>query len=267
MMACELSDSIEIVGLCDDFPDNDQGAFTQIKVPEVVIIPEQKPDIEQIIQILVDARITNLKIIETPEGVSEEGQILTGEKLAIEGKIDQKIIYVADVEGGSQPVHSAEFDAPFSTFIVVPRCYVGLIGAGDEELINLQTCIESVFIEGISPREIIKSSLLFINAIFPRTTVTIANPPAGEELVGGEEVVISGSASGGGLLNKVEVYVDDELLDKEVLAEPSTNLDYSIAWTPAEVDEDKVIEVIAFDCEDNEVASAEITVTVVPAAV
>lgn len=264
-MACELSDDIEIVGLCDEFPDNTQGSFTQLKVPEVVTIPEQKPDIEQVIQILVEAKITNLRLIETPVGVSEEGQILTGEKLVIEGKIHQKVIYVADVSDGSQPVHSAEFDVPFSTFVVVPKCYIGLIKPGKEDIINVQACIESVFIEQINSREVIKSSMLFINAIFPKATITINNPLDGGEIDQGSVISISGTASAGPLLDKVEVFVAGNLIGGEASMDLTTTIDYSIDWMvdvaspPAE----QKIEVKVFNCEGSKVASSEINVTVV----
>ena len=59
-------------------------------------------------------------------GASREGQILTGWKLIIEGVLDHKIEYVADLP--EQSVHSAHFRVPFSTFIILPEDFVEGIG-------------------------------------------------------------------------------------------------------------------------------------------
>ena len=262
-MSCMLSDSIEVVGICEDFPNNCQGAFTQLKVPETVTIPEQKPDIEQIVQVLVEGKITNLRLIETPVGESEEGQSLSGEKLVIEGKVHQKIVYVADVEGGTQPVHSAEFEIPFSTFIVVPECYVGTVQPGKEDNINVQVCIEDVFIEEVNPRQVIKSSLLFINAIFPPEeippTVTITEPTDGNTFTVGDNVIIRAEVADndGCLLDSAEIIVTNE--EEEVVDEFRRDLqgensaDLAHIWATAGLDAgDYTITVTTVDCAGNE---------------
>lgn len=270
-MACLLSDSIEVVGICEDFPNNCQGAFTQLKVPEIVEIPEQKPDIEQIIQVLVEGKITKLKIIKTPVGESEEGQILTGEKLVIEGKLHQKIVYVADVEDGSQPVHSAEFDIFFSTFLVVPECYVGTVKPGKEAQINVQICVEDLFIEEITPRKVIKSSLLFINAIFPSEeippTVEITQPDNGESFTIGDNVIIRADIEDNDdcLLDRAEIIVTDDegnIVDEYMESlSGKTSAEVSHIWnTTGLAAGDYTIIVTAYDCAGNQITES-ITVT------
>ena len=276
-MACVLSGSIEIVGICEDFPNNCQGAFTQLKVPEVVEIPEQKPDIEQIIQVLIEGKITNLKLIKTPVGDSEEGQHLTGEKLVIEGKLHQKVVYVAETAEGNQPVHSAEFDIPFSTFIVVPKCYIGTVKPGKEDDINVQVCIEDVFIEEINPREVIKSSLLFINAIFPpeqiAPEVEITDPTAGDIFTSGDNVIIRALVKDNDdcLLDRAEVVVTDsagdvvqEFPEDSLRGENTAEVSHIWDSTGLAAD-DYTITVTAYDCTGNQADdSIDVLLTAAP---
>ncbi|GAB6139130.1 SPOCS domain-containing protein [Halanaerobaculum tunisiense] len=261
-MACVLNNSIEIEGICKNFPNNCQGAFTQLKVPEILEIPEQKPDIEQVLQVLVEGKVTNLRIIETPEETSEEGQALTGEKLVIEGKIRQKVVYVADVEDGSQPVHSAEFEIPFSTFIVVPKCYVGTVKPGKEDNINVQVCVEDVFIETIDPRKVIKSVLLYINAIFPPAD---DEDPSIDEIITsvpnnftiGDNILIQTTVNDNCSLDRVEIVItDDTGAEVDSLTESvrgETNATVTFLWeTEGLTAGDYTASVTVYDCEGNE---------------
>lgn len=167
-MVCEFSDFIETVGLCDlSEIDLEDGTFKQIAVPETVTIPAQKPDVEQIIKVVINGEITRTKVIKTPVRrdsrdvilPSAGGQRLTGRKLIIEAKIRQKIVYVAETELGDQPVHSAEFELPFSTFIVLPE------DTPLESRFDIEICIEDIFVERLNPRQIFKNLIvLFVAA-------------------------------------------------------------------------------------------------------
>ncbi|MBM7625140.1 hypothetical protein JOC26_002730, partial [Sporohalobacter salinus] len=54
-MAEESSEFIKIVGLCDvDTIDLSQGNFTEIAVPEILAIPSQKPDVEQVLKVMLE---------------------------------------------------------------------------------------------------------------------------------------------------------------------------------------------------------------------
>jgi uncharacterized repeat protein (TIGR01451 family) len=135
-------------------------SFKQISVDENVRIPVQKPDIEQILNVLVDVVITNTRVIETLKGISIEGQILTGFKLIIEGKINQKIEYVADEP--TQSVHAAHFVKPLSTFIVLPEQYVPGTPVGVEAF------VEDVFTEQLDKRTIFKNVTFRLLASFSK---------------------------------------------------------------------------------------------------
>ncbi|GAB6137923.1 DUF3794 domain-containing protein [Halanaerobaculum tunisiense] len=162
----QLQDFVEVVGLCepDDFPDLTLGAFNQITVEENLTIPEQKPDIEQIMKVIIEGTVTNLRLVRTPIGVSLDGTVLTGWKVVVEGQLNQKIVYVAETEEGDQPVHSAEFSTPFSTFIIAPVDAVGALTPNDVDQIDVNICTEDVFVQQVTPREIFKNVTILLQA-------------------------------------------------------------------------------------------------------
>ena len=150
---------IEYVGIVDyaDLPTS-MDSFKQLTVQENLTIPDAKPDIEQIIRVMVEAKITSTKIIETPIGKSLEGQILTGRKIIIEGILNQKIEYVADEP--TQAVHAAHFKVPFSTFIVLPEDFE------DGTFVTIIPYIEDIFGEEMDERNIFKNVTFLLHAIY-----------------------------------------------------------------------------------------------------
>lgn len=106
-----LNNFVQIVGVTDpiNFPIiTAANPNTQFTVEETLCIPKQKPDVEQINTLLIEAVVTNTRNIITP----------TGLKVVIDGFLRQKVIYTADLP--TQSVHSAHFEVPFCTFIDIP---------------------------------------------------------------------------------------------------------------------------------------------------
>lgn len=137
--------------------------WTQIFIPEVLCVPPQKPDIEQIISVNAQIEIISQRVIKTPKLISGttlvpsvEGLFSTGRKLVIEGILRQKVIYTA--ANPQQSIHSAHFDIPFSAFMVLPQ----------DTLIstryNIEVCIEDVYICGCTLRQIFKNVTIFLKA-------------------------------------------------------------------------------------------------------
>lgn len=93
-------------------------SFKQLSIDEYLWIPTKKPNIEEINDIKVHIKIDKYNIIETSNSRSSEGQILSGYKLVIHGYINQIIEYTSC--DSSQIVHSVNYNAPFSTFIILP---------------------------------------------------------------------------------------------------------------------------------------------------
>jgi hypothetical protein len=140
--------------------------WTQIYLPEALCIPEQKPDIEQILSIVAYVDIISEKAIKTPvftndAGVdiaitNKEGIISTGRKLIIEGILRQKVVYTAAVK--EQSVHAAHFDVPFSAFIILEA------NSPIVRNYKVDAAIEDIFICKVSRRQIFKNVTMFLKA-------------------------------------------------------------------------------------------------------
>lgn len=179
---CLVQDIIDVAGLCDlstidlqTFP-----FWTEISVPETLIIPERKPDIEQINSVNVAVKIIRQKVIPTPISpmitiptkcpttrveMNIEGRVLTGRKLIVEGELCQTVNYTALVP--EQTVHSAHFVIPFSAYIVIPKMIPEDKCGTDTLNLNFQVlaCVEDVFIKEFSRRSIFKNVTLLLQAI------------------------------------------------------------------------------------------------------
>lgn len=137
--------------------DVDLRILKQFSVDENLTIPEQKPDAEDLLDVTVEVEITSTTIIKTPVVTSYEGQRLTGWKVIVEGKLKQIVTYIADVP--QQSVHSAHFDVPFSTFLVLPEDFQQC------QKLRVVGYIEDVYSQLLDPRTIFKNVTLRIEGI------------------------------------------------------------------------------------------------------
>jgi len=83
--------------------------YKQFTVHEDLIVPEGKPDIEDLLEVRAYPHIDVCKSIDTP----------FGKKFIIIGNITQKILYVANVS--CQSVHFFHASRPFCTFLEIPH--------------------------------------------------------------------------------------------------------------------------------------------------
>lgn len=165
-MSCQCNcnqnnQAIDIIGLCDPTTMTiaDLDSWTEISIPEVLRIPCAKPDIENIDKIFISVKIISKRVINTPNSngtKNAEGTLLTGKKLIVEGVLNQKIVYTADVP--EQSVHSAHFKVPFSAYIVIPT------GTALEANFCVETCIEDVYTKVFNKRDIFKNVTLLLKA-------------------------------------------------------------------------------------------------------
>lgn len=109
---------------------------------------------------------------------NEEGTILTGRKLIVEGTICQKVVYTALLP--TQPVHSAHYCIPFSAYIIAyakfedmtydieNNCFNYTAGqpivVDLNEEFNVIPYIEDIFAYALNPRTIFKNVTLFLKA-------------------------------------------------------------------------------------------------------
>lgn len=171
---CEEDQIVEIIGVTDgdDLEVLETGEeWTQIFIPEILCIPSQKPNVEQILTIKSRVDIISQRVIATPKAIDPtgptlienyEGTTLTGRKLIIEGILRQKVIYTAAVE--KQSIHSAHFDVPFSAFIVLEP---DADPPAPPRIVNrykIEPFIEDIFICRVSSRQIFKNVTIFIKA-------------------------------------------------------------------------------------------------------
>jgi len=154
---------IKTNGVSTNLPENPK-YFKQMNVVEIVKIPEQKPDIEQVVNVTVNAQIISIRVIDTVCSKSYEGQLLSGKKLILELKLEQKITYVAD--NSSQPVHAVHYEEVMkSVFVIVPK---EIDGVPIERLIKSNKLkvipyIEDIYAEQRDKRTIFKNITLLID--------------------------------------------------------------------------------------------------------
>lgn len=173
---------IEVTGICTasdvtavikDYP-----YWIQMYIPETLEIPPQKPDIETINSVNISVDIMRSEVIITPISQENqngemvaisnlEGKRVTGRKLIIEGTLCQKVTYTALLP--NQPVHSAHFYVPFSSYIVVPKEYTfpGSTESIDSLDINydVNACIEDLSVCALDDRRILKQVTLLLYAV------------------------------------------------------------------------------------------------------
>lgn len=171
-VSCDTSDVTEELNL---YP-----YWMQMYIPETLSIPPQKPDVETINSINISVNIIRTEVIKTPRSYTKgaipvavpnlEGKLLSGRKLIIEGELCQKVEYTANLT--DQPVHSAHFYVPFSSYIVVPETIeftndtaIPTILDSLDVNFEVNSCIEDVSICLINTRTFLKKVTLLLYAI------------------------------------------------------------------------------------------------------
>lgn len=132
--------------------------WTEISVPELLTIPNEKPDIYQILSVNSRVEIMCQKVIDTPvtDKANYEGLTLTGFKLLVHALLRQRITYISTSECGS--VHSAHYDMPISAYIVLPK------DTNYTDKFRVKAYIEDVFACALNERQVFKNTTLFIKA-------------------------------------------------------------------------------------------------------
>ncbi|MGL5767547.1 MAG: hypothetical protein ACRCX8_18095 [Sarcina sp.] len=137
--------------------------FKEEILDDILIIPNQKPDLDRILDITAWAEVEDYKLIETETGLSYEGQRLTGKKLVVEVKIKEKLIYVAEVV--EQSAHAAHYEKFKSIFVILPekigdKYICDLVRANR---IQITPYVEDLCYRKLNEREIHRCLLLFVD--------------------------------------------------------------------------------------------------------
>lgn len=123
---------------------NSMKNFRQVNFESTFCVPCQKPDMEQIVKVYAKTSISKYEIVETPVGISLEGQEVTGFKLLVSGDINYKVQYVANE--ATQSVHTFHKCVPFCGYIVLPKNF------NKGSYINPSVLIEDIAVEQIDER-------------------------------------------------------------------------------------------------------------------
>lgn len=130
--------------------------FKQMNTDYIFYIPDEKPDIEQIIRVWINADIIDSQLVKTPVGTSLEGQTVTGYKLLVSGDISLKVQYVAC--NAVQSVHTAHTKFPFCGYVVLPP------DTNPNLMIKACIAIEDICSEKMSCRSIYNNITMMIVA-------------------------------------------------------------------------------------------------------
>lgn len=95
-------------------------------------------EISKIESTIPNLTILSANIIDTPEGKSLEGQVLSGRKLIVVGNLDLSVIITYGCENLCNNNCIQKINIPFSTFIIIPKD----ICCGD--VINIRYLIEDI---------------------------------------------------------------------------------------------------------------------------
>jgi hypothetical protein len=160
-----LNKAADKLGVTKEFPNNPL-FFKQESISETLTIPEEKPDIEELISVIIYPEIVSLRIIDTCVGLSWEGQNLTGKKLIIEFELVEKVKYVADEP--EQSVHFAHYNKKYhSVFVVVPNkinC-IPIETLIENKKVIVKPYIENIYGKKLDKRRLFRNVVLMIDII------------------------------------------------------------------------------------------------------
>ncbi|MBF8984565.1 DUF3794 domain-containing protein [Lutibacter sp. B2] len=153
-MGLKAENFIEVAGVSEELPTRAKN-FKEVHIQEISYLDVKKTDMQDLLRTFAKVEIINTKMMNTPKGISQDGQILTGMKLLVEGRIIQKIEYIAN--NISQPVYETHFYIPFSTYVILGKEF------NYYSKVEVTPYIEDIYIRQISERKIFQSILLALD--------------------------------------------------------------------------------------------------------
>lgn len=130
--------------------------FKQLSLDNFLEVPCHEPDMELINTIGGQISLLKNYVIDTPVGVSSEGQKLSGKKLVIHALLELTAEYVSATP--TQSIHSIYCTIPFSTFIVLPKTCTA------QSLMHIDATIDNISFKVLSNRSFFTNSSIFLVA-------------------------------------------------------------------------------------------------------
>lgn len=136
--------------------------FKEEQITELIKIPCDKPKIGEVLSLVVFPEVESFKLIETKVGRSNEGQVLTGNKLKVTLRIKKKLIYITNE--ATQTSQVLYYEDLKSYFVILPKEFKCQDVA---KLIRLNKFVINPYVEYvdtrvINSRTIFESVLLYI---------------------------------------------------------------------------------------------------------
>lgn len=130
---------------------------------EELVIPTHKPAISKIVDIILIPEVLDYELIHTEEGLSYEGQRLTGLQLLVSLKLQEKLTYIAQTP--DQTIHGVHYTQFKSSFIVLPieinqRSTQLLVQTNQ---IKVKPSVQSLYTQIKSPHLVLNYGLLSVH--------------------------------------------------------------------------------------------------------
>lgn len=141
--------------------------FSEFLVSGNLFIPQDNPDIDNVISLNVYPRIISSKLVETEIGISNDGQSLSGYKLMVEVEIKEKLKYAS--KNSDQSIHGISFERIIkSVFIVVPGTVNGyrVCDLVRKKQIIVRPYIEDVYVTIKDNRSIFQNIIILVDVKF-----------------------------------------------------------------------------------------------------
>ncbi|MGL4911886.1 MAG: hypothetical protein ACRC3Y_05565 [Romboutsia sp.] len=137
--------------------------FKEYNISHVVSIPSPKPTVKKILESVAHPEVINIKVTDTINRTSNEGQELSGNKLLVDFSIKGRLIYTSYGESGYVHIHN--FDTLKSLAITLPKNIdssnsQGLFKSGR---LQVNPYIENVHTRKIDEQNVYTSILLFLD--------------------------------------------------------------------------------------------------------
>lgn len=136
---------------------------TEKSLFEILTIPPHKPDLSRILDTMIIPTVIDYSFMETPHGLSYEGQYLSGMMLIVNLKLTEKLTYMSHTS--EETVHSIHYTSIRSVYIALPQEIhsqdtVSRIKSGT---FVIHPSIESVHPKLFDTRTIHQTTLLLVN--------------------------------------------------------------------------------------------------------
>jgi len=129
---------------------------TEFCESDKLCIPSQKITMASIRQVCLNICINSFKTICTP----------AGKKLVIDGTKQIKVFFVTDCP--HQTVHSADFEIPFCTFILLNNMH--------DEVVQICSVVEDISVKCLDCKYFIVNSVIFVCPIFKKDPQSSPRP-------------------------------------------------------------------------------------------